>query len=63
MNPKENNSKYKVSIEQRLTSLEVKVEDIIDNHLKSIAMKLDRGFWLILTVLVGVVVDLALRLM
>ena len=57
------NGDYKLSIEQRLTRLETVVEEIKENHLKHLAEKLDRLMWLIITTLLGVVINLSMMLL
>lgn len=66
------NNKRNLEIESRLTSLEEIVHEIRDNHLPHLAedlkefreavdTKLDRGTWLAMSVLIGVLIDLGLR--
>lgn len=55
------NGQYKVSIEQRLTRLETQLLEVVVNHLPHIEKKVDRLTWLLVTTLLGVVVDLILR--
>lgn len=53
---KNNNGK---KIEHRLTALEVKMEQVIDNHLPHIEKKLDKlgtKFWAIIVLLITVLV-------
>ena len=57
-----NNANYKLSIENRLTQLEVKLDDIINNHISHIQERLDRIQWLLIVTLIGVVVDFGSRL-
>lgn len=55
-NMKNNNGK---KIEHRLTALEVKMEQVIDNHLPHIEKKLDKlgtKFWAIIVLLITVLV-------
>lgn len=55
------NGDYKISIEKRLTLLEAVIEEIKENHLPHIQAKVDRIEWLLVITLVGVVVNLFLR--
>ena len=64
-----NNGKYKISTEHRLTKLEEglgrveeKLEEIINNHLAHLDNKMWWGVALAISVLVGLVIDLGLRL-
>ena len=55
------NGTYKISIEKRLTELEVKLEEIVGNHLPHIQSKVDRIEWLLIVTLVGVVANLLVK--
>lgn len=57
-----------VMIENRLTSLEVTVADLANNHLPHIAQdikelhsKIDKGIWLAMTTFLGILIDLVLK--
>ena len=64
------------TIKERITAVEVKLDDALNNHLPhldakidkvdskvdKVQDKLDRGQWFVLTTLVGVVLTLALTL-
>lgn len=56
------NGEYKLGVESRLTSLEVTVEEIKDNHLVHIQHSIDRITWLLVTTLISALVGLALTL-
>ena len=55
------NGEYKISIEQRLTTLEVTVDEIKNNHLAHIQDKLDKAYLLVVTTLITVVVAFVLN--
>ena len=50
------NGQYKISIEQRLTALEVKVDEIISNHIVHLEKKLDRLTLLVITTLISIII-------
>ena len=56
------NGNYKISIESRMTSLEVKLEDLIKNHIPHLQTKIDRIQWLLVTNLLAVIFLLAQEL-
>ena len=56
-----NNSRYRISIESRMTRVETKLEEILVNHLPHLEAKVDKITWLIITTLVTVVIDLIVR--
>ena len=56
-----NNGRYRISIESRMTRVETKLEEILVNHLPHLEAKVDRITWLIITTLVAVVIDLIVR--
>ncbi len=49
------NGQYKVRIESRITALEVKIAEILENHLPHIEAKVDKLTWLLITNLVAVI--------
>lgn len=48
-----------VEIENRLTSLETRLEDLITNHLPHLESKIDRIYWLLVTTMIALVINLA----
>ena len=61
------NGNYKLEVEARLTKVETLLNELINNHIvhlnnrvDKLANKLDKGLWLILTVLLGVTIQLGL---
>lgn len=60
-----NNGKYKISTESRLTSLEVKVNEIIINHIphleESIKKVDDRVWWVLGGVVLSIVIQIVLK--
>ena len=65
MSENNNNGKYKISIESRLTSLEVKVNEIITNHLphleESIRKVDERVWWILGGVILSIVIQVVLK--
>lgn len=70
----EKNGQYKISVEKRLTSLEVGFDgfreevrneftELKENHIKHLDDKMWWGIVLAISVLVGVIVDLSIRLL
>lgn len=62
------NGKYKLGVESRLTAVEVKLDEVINNHLAHLSTDIEainnKLWWamgLAVTVLLGVVTDLILR--
>ena len=60
MTTKENKNQD-IEVYERLTRLETKVDEILDNHLTAIERKVNWGIALIVTTLVGIVVDLLMK--
>jgi hypothetical protein len=56
------NIDYKLDLEERLTCLETKVNEIMTNHLPHIEAKVDRIQWLLIVTLIGVVANLIQKL-
>jgi len=56
----EENGSYKISIENRLTRLEVLMQDIATNYINTGA-KVDRLVWLVVTTLVAVLANFLSR--
>jgi hypothetical protein len=54
----EKNGQYKIGIEARLTTLEVRVSELIDNHIPHLEAKMNRMMWLIVTTLVAIIINL-----
>lgn len=52
-----------VEIENRLTSLETRLEDLITNHLPHLESKIDRIYWLLVTTMIALVINLANKLL
>lgn len=52
-----------VEIENRLTSLETRLEDLITNHLPHLESKIDRIQWLLVTTMIALVINLANKLL
>ncbi len=64
------NGQYKLTVENRITKVETNLYEIMTNHLphledsiKGLRGTLDKILWLAITGVVGVVVDLILRLL
>ena len=55
------NGQYKLSIEQRITRLETKVDDLMENHLPHLQKKIDQIHWLIVTTLTTGIVGIAMK--
>ena len=53
---------YEVSVENRLTRLETLLDEIKNNHLAHLEMKVDRITWILVTSLVALSVDLLMRI-
>jgi len=56
------NGQYKISIENRITTLEAnyielkdKIEEVVNNHLKHLADNVDKIQWLLITNLIAVI--------
>lgn len=49
------NGQYKVDIERRITSLEVTLTEIVENHLPHIEAKVDKLTWLLITNLTAII--------
>ena len=49
------NYKRTIEIENRITQLEVRVEDLIQNHIPHLEKKIDRIQWLLVTNLLAVI--------
>lgn len=52
------NGDYKITIEQRLTCVETKLNEIMTNHIPHLEEKVDRIQWLLIVTLIGVVASL-----
>ena len=52
------NNNYKITIEQRITRLETKLDDLIDNHIHGMNKKLNWILVSFVAILVGVIVNL-----
>lgn len=57
------NGKYKLTIEHRITKLEVAVEEMLENHLPHLQARVDKIQWLLLTTLAGVVTGLIMQIL
>ena len=55
---KNNGIKDRIGIEQRLTCLETKVDEIMNNHIPHLEEKLDRIQWILVISLIGIVANL-----
>ena len=55
MTRKEKQQDDRINIERRLTSLEERLTEILENHLPHLETKLDRLQWLIVTTLVAII--------
>ncbi len=57
----DSNGRYKITVENRLTTVETHLDEIRENHLPHIQAKVDKIMWLLITILAGVAIDLVLR--
>ena len=59
------NEDYKVSIEKRITCLEVKIEEILTNHLPHLSEDIkkldDRTWWILASVILSIIIQIALK--
>ena len=55
------NGDYKIEIESRLTTIEVKLNEVMENHLPHLEAKVDRITWLLVTTLITALVSLVFK--
>ena len=58
-----NVDEYRLNIESRLTCVETKLDEIMQNHLPHIQAKVDKIQWLLVTNLIAVIFLLAQQLL
>ena len=58
-----NGVKYKLTVESRLTAVEIVLDEIKNNHLFHLEKKMDRIHWLLVVTLASVITTLALKLL
>ena len=56
------NGDYKIGIEKRMSILETKIDELINNHLHSLEKKIDRINWFVLTALIGIIINIIFKL-
>lgn len=53
----------RLSVENRITRVETKIEEMLTNHLPHIEAKVDRIHWILVTTLITLVIGLATKLL